>query len=267
MVTASPEVGSGSSTVYELFKQLPNIAVRNRLAGMYDHLAVKAARLLVRRLCMPYDDLVQIGRMALLEAITRFDLDLNVEFERFAYGTIRGRMLDEIRRSRWHSRRRTRHIALYDRTKTYIKTTENRHFITTEDVIAVCKVDQKTAEAVVNCWNKVEMNQLQMVGTDMGKWKDMDPDDHDILPYVAQCRFQSPEEHMSMEDDLFALLRPLTPRERTIVRLTMVEQMNLREAGRLMGISESRACGLRSRAISELESVHRERARRARIVA
>ena len=50
------------------------------------------------------DDLVQAGLIGLVDAVSRFDAGMGVQFDTFAMQRVRGAMLDELRNADWMPR-------------------------------------------------------------------------------------------------------------------------------------------------------------------
>jgi RNA polymerase sigma factor for flagellar operon FliA len=74
-------------------------ARRNNAILQYLDLVRMVAKRLVRRLppCVDFDDLVSAGVVGLIQALDRFDREVNVKFRTYAKYRIRGAMLDFLR--------------------------------------------------------------------------------------------------------------------------------------------------------------------------
>ncbi len=84
----------------ELFARRDDPDARALLAERHDPLAQRLARRFVGR-GTPLDDLVQVARFGLLNAIDRFDPDLGVRFSTFAGRTIVGELKHHFRDDAW----------------------------------------------------------------------------------------------------------------------------------------------------------------------
>lgn len=83
----------------ELFKQYfltKDIETRNQLFNYYNHLPEIIAKKFTSR-GVEFDDLYQVGCIALLEALERFEPDKGVQFQTFASSTIIGKIKNYLR--------------------------------------------------------------------------------------------------------------------------------------------------------------------------
>ncbi len=87
----------------ELFRRLPDPAVREELVERYLPLARHLARRFVGR-GETIDDLIQVADLGLLNAIDRFDPDRGVQFTTFAAVTITGELKRHFRDRGWSVR-------------------------------------------------------------------------------------------------------------------------------------------------------------------
>jgi RNA polymerase sigma-B factor len=89
-----------------------DLALRSELVEAHIGLAHHLARRFVYR-GEPYDDLVQVGSMALIKAVDRFDPERGVEFTTFASKTILGELKRHFRDKGWAIRAPRRLQELY----------------------------------------------------------------------------------------------------------------------------------------------------------
>ncbi len=85
---------------FQEYKANPTIAKRNKLVE--DHLYM--VEILIRKYLgkgVEYDDLYQVGALALVSAVERFDPDKGFEFSSFATPTILGEIKKYFRDKQW----------------------------------------------------------------------------------------------------------------------------------------------------------------------
>ncbi|MBS1212213.1 MAG: polymerase sigma-28 subunit FliA/WhiG [Proteobacteria bacterium] len=191
------------------------------------------------------DDLIQAGMVGLLEAVRHYDVGQGASFETYAGIRIRGAMLDELRRYDWTPRsvhRKAREVAEAIRT---IEGETGR--------------DARDAEVA------------ERLGMPLSDY-------HQILQDALSCRIFSIEELMEAGDSVleecadasaapfdrlsqsgFAnsladAISSLPERERLVVSLYYEEELNLREIGEVLGVSESRVCQIQSQAMMRLRA-------------
>ena len=211
------------------------------------HLVKRIAYHMMNRLpaSVQVDDLIQAGMIGLIEASRNYDASQGASFETYAGIRIRGSMLDEIRRSDWTPRsvhRKARMVA------EAMREIENEHGRDARDQEVAESLDIPLEE-----YHKIlldasgsrifSLEELQAVGE---------------LPTESTERaVASPLEGIqkeSFKDALADAIAGLPERERLVVGLYYDEEMNLREIGEVLGVSESRVCQIHSQAALRLRS-------------
>lgn len=191
------------------------------------------------------DDLIQAGLIGLLEALRNYDASQGASFQTYARIRIRGAMLDEIRKNDWAPRsvhRKARMVA------DVVRSIENRtgrdardHEIAKELQISLEDYHQLLQDAS---------------GHRVFSFDDLDPEGHGTLACVAD-RDKGPLEGLQREDfkkGLAEAIAGLPERERLVMSLYYDEELNLREIGAVIGVSESRVCQIHSQAVIRLQS-------------
>jgi len=191
------------------------------------------------------DDLIQAGLIGLLEALRNYDASQGASFQTYARIRVRGAMLDEIRKNDWAPRsvhRKARMVA------EVVRAIENRTGRDARDH-EIAKELQMSLE---------EYHQLlqDASGHRVFSFDDLDPDGHGTLACVAD-RDKGPLEGLQREDfkkGLAEAIAGLPERERLVMSLYYDEELNLREIGAVIGVSESRVCQIHSQAVIRLQS-------------
>lgn len=191
------------------------------------------------------DDLIQAGMIGLLEASRNYDPAQGASFETYAGIRIRGSMLDEIRRSDWTPRsvhRKARMVA------DAMRTIENEEGRDARDVEVANNLDislteyHRILQDASGC-RIFSIEELQAVGE---------------LPQDKVAKtFTGPFEGMQKDAFKGALadaIAGLPERERLVIALYYDEELNLREIGQVIGVSESRVCQIHSQATLRLRS-------------
>lgn len=210
------------------------------------HLVKRIAFHLMNRLPdhIQAEDLIQAGMIGLLEAARLYDASQGASFETYAGIRIRGAMLDEVRRNDWAPRsvhRRHREIA------TAIHEIEARTGREAKDQ-EVCDLLGITLDdyfAALNDSVQVRLTPLDHMGDTQDETLDV-PDGSD-----------QPEQHLANErfhEALAEHIAALPERERLVMSLYYVEEMNQKEIGAVIGVSESRVCQIQNKAILRLKS-------------
>ena len=190
------------------------------------------------------DDLVQAGMLGLIEAARNFDSDQGASFETYASIRIRGAMIDEIRKGDWTPRsvhRRSREAAEATR---QIEQTTGRAATGAEIAQALGLAPEEYARLLEDA---VSGQVLSL---------DSHIDDHGE-PNVAAGAAYSPERRLQATEfrhALAAAIGQLPEREQLVLSLYYEQEMNLREVGAVLGVSESRVCQIHGQAMLRLRS-------------
>jgi RNA polymerase sigma factor for flagellar operon FliA len=201
------------------------------------------------------DDLIQAGMIGLLDASTRYKDNRGAKFETFASQRIRGAMLDELRANDWGSRGLRQSAR---KVEGAIQTLEHRlGRAPTEGEIA--KELKMTLEAFQGLLQEIQGCQLLYV-------EDFSADGEGDNPFLDRHASEARGERGGDEDPLAQLLESgfrhqlvdaigeLPERDRLLLNLYYEEELNLREIGAILEVSQSRVCQLHSQAISRLRA-------------
>lgn len=191
------------------------------------------------------DDLIQAGMIGLLEASNNFDASKGASFETFAGIRIRGAMLDEIRRGDWTPRSVHRNSRLISDT---IKTLEAE---LGRDV-----TDSEVAEKL-----NVSLNEYHDMLSEVSSGKIIGIEDlgvsEDAINFAHEAIIDSPHqeiEHNAFKKALASCITSLSERESLVLSLYYDEELNLREIGQVLDVSESRVSQIHSQAMHRLKS-------------
>lgn len=189
------------------------------------------------------DDLIQSGMVGLLEAARNYDHTHGASFETYAGIRIRGAMLDEIRRGDWTPRsvhRKSR--AMMEA----IQKVENRTLSSASDTEIAEEMGIDLTE-----YNQIlrDSSIAQVFSIDDGE---------DSLDHKIEMSSDSDPDKEYIDDkfhaELTAAIEQLPERERLVMSLYYEEEMNLREIGSLIEVSESRVCQIHGKALAMLRA-------------
>jgi RNA polymerase sigma factor for flagellar operon FliA len=190
------------------------------------------------------DDLVQSGMIGLLEAARNFDGNKGASFETFAGIRIRGAMLDEMRRGDWvprsvHKNSRTIASAIADVEK---RTGRNAKEAEVAEQLCVTLAEYQQMLHDVNCAKLVAYEDIpgaeDLFGTGSVN--------HDAtFNEVSENQFSN---------KLVAMIKQLPEREALVLSLYYDEELNLKEIGLVLDVSESRVSQIHSQALHRLKA-------------
>lgn len=185
------------------------------------------------------DDLIQSGLIGLLEAAQKFDPSAGASFETFAGFRIRGAMIDELRRGDWAPRsvhRRMREAAEIMRELEQAQGRPARE----EDVAA--RMDMSLDDFRVLL---ADASRCQALPLDISD--DEGERERQGLP-VSVENPDSDYERGAFQQALAGAIRELPERDQLVLSLYYDQELNLKEIGAVLGVSESRVCQLQGRA-------------------
>lgn len=191
------------------------------------------------------DDLIQAGMLGLIDAARNFQADQGAAFETYASIRIRGAMIDEIRRGDWVPR------------------SVHRRY---RDVVAATReVEQATGRAAgaqeVAAALGVSLDEYHRMLEDAARGQlislDSHAEEHDGEPRLASHSGATPArefEHDAFRHALGGAIGDLPEREQLVLSLYYEQEMNLREIGAVLSISESRVCQIHGQAMLRLRA-------------
>lgn len=185
------------------------------------------------------DDLIQAGMLGLLEAASHYTEGKGASFETFAGIRIRGAMIDALRKLDWAPRsvhRRAREVAQAIRDIERDTGGEARP----GDIAARLGIDLDQYHRIVQDAVSCQLASLEDLGT-------VDSPDHGPDPFreVADLGFRAA---------LVQAIAGLPERERLLMALYYQEELNLKEIGLVMGVTESRVSQLHGQAVTRLKA-------------
>lgn len=200
------------------------------------------------------DDLIQAGMIGLLDAVNRYEETHGAQFETYAVQRIRGAMLDELRSSDWLPRSIRQNMRKIE--------------------IAMNKVQQRMGrapkEAEIAKELKISLEDYQEMlnegsGHQLVYYEDFHEKDENEHFLDRYCVDESSDPLQALMNGGFreAVIRAieaLPEREKILMGLYYEQEMNLKEIGAVMGVSESRVCQLHSQAIARMRARLREQA-------
>ena len=191
------------------------------------------------------DDLIQAGMIGLLEASRKYDPSKGASFETYAGIRIRGSMMDEIRKGDWVPRsvhRNSRKIS------EAIKLVEDREGRDAKDY-EVAKELEMPLDDYYSC----------LKDSASGKLFSYDEVLESGDGTIDQLASHSENPYSEIQSDAFKeglakAILTLPERERIVLSLYYDEELNLKEIGAVLSVSESRVSQIHSQAALRLRS-------------
>lgn len=200
------------------------------------------------------DDLIQAGMMGLMDAINRYEDIHGAQFETYAAQRVRGAMLDELRNTDWLPRSMRKSMRDIE--------------------LAISQLEQEFGRP------PSEKEIAKKLNVPMDEYFDMlgDCSGHQLIYYEDFHESDSGEHFLDrfngddsndplkgmlagdFRDALIDAIDSLPEREKILMGLYYEQELNLKEIGVVMNVSESRVSQLHSQAVARLRASLKEKA-------
>jgi len=235
------------------FKERQSVQARTGLIEHYRYLITKTRQRIIPTVPVKIaaEDLDQEGYIALVKAVDHFDPRRKVKFESYAISTVRGAMLEYLRREDWVPRSVRSKQKLLHRAEEDLALKKGIENVTDNDRAAYLELP---IDAFYQLY--YEANVLQVVSLEdvVG---DSEHEDLDPLVVLESVKSKDPDPDTlaivdSQRNLMMRCISWLPIQERTVVVLYYYEGWTLKQIAKHIGRSESRAHQLHSQAIQRL---------------
>ena len=194
------------------------------------------------------DDVIQNGMVGLIDALSRFEEGMGAQFETYATQRIRGAMLDGLRENDWMPRALRRDMRRIEATVRALEQSCGR-----------APAEGQVAHALDMSLPDYQRTLRDARASQMVHFEDFGEDgEADFFEKYLGDAGADPLLRLIEQHERGALvdaLSRLPERERLMMRLYYEEDLNLREIGEMLGVSESRVCQLHKQAVSRLRAM------------
>ncbi len=236
--------------VWQQYRESRSESLREQL--ILDHLYLVqyiAGRLAVRLPSfITQEDLEGWGVFGLIEAVEKFDPDRGTDFKTFAYHRIRGSIMDEVRRQSWLPRSLWHKLQKINQARARLER-ETGTSVSDADVARSLGMSNQEFHRLASHFYAISVMSLDEVRVardgEQVRWGSL----------IEDTDSPDPVERVLEEEDyqtLVAAIEQLDEKDRLVLALYYQEGLTLKELGRVLEVTESRACQLHSRAIARL---------------
>ncbi len=196
------------------------------------------------------DDLISSGVIGLMDAIDKYDPSRDNKFKTYAEFRIRGAILDELRAQDWVPRSIRDKAKLLDRTVVNLEADLGR--VATDDEVA--KALNLSTDEFHDLLNQVRPVSLLSIDESQTF---SNVDKKSILNILEGCKLNNPFNQLnvkSVKDLVTQAIEELPERQRLVLSLYYYEDLNLKEIGKVLRVTESRVSQLHAQAVSRLRN-------------
>lgn len=196
------------------------------------------------------DDLISSGVIGLMDAIDKYDPTRDNKFKTYAEFRIRGAILDELRAQDWVPRSIRDKAKLLDRTVVNLEAELGR--VATDEEVA--KALNMNIDEFHDLLNQVRPVSLLSID-DSQTFSNVDK--KSILNILEGCKLNNPFDQLnvkSVKDIVTQAIEELPERQRLVLSLYYYEDLNLKEIGKVLRVTESRVSQLHAQAVSRLRN-------------
>lgn len=235
-------------------KVVDALAAYGKVSEQTQETLVKAHALMVKRIAhhllvrlpqsVQLDDLIQAGMLGLLEAVRHYDASKGASFETYAGIRIRGYMLDEVRRNDWVPRSVYRNGRMISDA---VRLLENNLGREARDVEVAAQLNLSLED--------YHSMLLDSAGSQLYGFDDIGMTD-DMLR-SENSHITEPQARIMQEDmhnRLTQVISSLPPKERMVLSLYYEQDLNLKEIGDVLGVSESRVSQIHTQATLRIKA-------------
>ncbi len=196
------------------------------------------------------DDLISSGVIGLMDAIEKYDPSRDNKFKTYAEFRIRGSILDELRAQDWVPRSVRDKAKLLDRTLIQLEAELGRN-ASDEEIASKLNISLEEFYDLVNQVKPVSVLSIDEQATFSNV------DKQSILNLLDTCKINNPLNQLnikSVKEVVTNAIEELPERQRLVLSLYYYEDLNLKEIGRILRVTESRVSQLHAQAISRLRA-------------
>ncbi len=234
------------------YKETGDISLRNALVMHYINL-VDIAIYGMRSIMLsgiPYEDFFGQGTLALIDCIERYDPNRGANFQTYSYMGIRGSILKFARKQNWIPN------SAWDARKKITKGTAEL-----EQSLLRSPTDKEIAEHVGMSEKELSKRLMEISAVETVSFEEMLEDAFERVMQSGSIKDGGVDRSLLEEEFAVALgaaIEALPPKQRQIITLYYYENMNLREIGEILELTQQRVSQLRKKALDTMQEALEE---------
>lgn len=233
------------------YRSVDDAEVKDQIILEYSPLIKYIAKKIARRLPsnIELDDLISCGVIGLMDAIDKFDPTRDNKFKTYAEFRIRGAILDELRAQDWVPRSVREKAKLLERTYAKLEVRLGR-MATDEEMCQELQCNQEQFHEMLN-----KAKTVYFLNIDDSS--NFNRGDKKLLAGImSDSRFNNPlaaTNYRNIREIIKDGIKSLPEKQRLVLSLYYYEDLNLREIGQVLDVTESRISQLHTQALIRLK--------------
>ncbi|MFQ5844031.1 MAG: sigma-70 family RNA polymerase sigma factor [Planctomycetota bacterium] len=236
--------------LWEEFRRTGDSHIRNRLVEKYLYIVKYVSDRLSQRLprSIPNEDIRSAASYGLIRAVENFDHRRGTRFESYCATRVRGAILDELRARDWVPRMIRNNTAKVNSVRDQMQQEVGRE-PTPDELAQALDVSREKVETMIRESNFISMFTFSRCEEEAQRGE---PDERMLL--YEDKNSEAPFERIFLKDLSDHLMKCLSHREKVVILLYYVEELSMKEIGKLLHISESRVSQIRTTALGKLRT-------------
>lgn len=251
--TAAEEQHVNAISLMRRYKETGDLELRNQLVLHYaPH--INAAIYSMRSILLshiPFEDFFNQGVLTLIDCIEKYNPDRGASFDTYIYKAVRGAMLNYMRKQNWLPNR------VREARKNIVQIrSELRQSLMREPT------DRQLAEAMGISEQKLGQYEMEIAAVEAVSLEELLEQAYETTLDRSQCLREDNIEggilDVEMRQVLADTIDGLPPKQKQIITLCYYENLNLREIGEVMGLTQQRVSQIRTVALERLNKALRQ---------
>lgn len=196
------------------------------------------------------DDLISAGVIGLMDAIDKWDPTRDNKFKTYAEFRVRGAILDELRAQDWVPRSIRDKSKLLDRTIVQLES-QFRRMPTDEEIAGALNMTIDEYHGLINQVKPVSLLSIDDAPTFS------DTDKKSIMNLLEGAKIHNPHNQLNLKvvkEVVAQAIEELPDRQKMVLSLYYYEDLNLKEIGQVLNVTESRVSQLHAQAVVKLRA-------------
>lgn len=242
-----PRSAEEADALMRAYKATGDLQKRNALVMYYTNqidIAIRSMRSILLS-NIPYEDFFNQGVLALIDCIERFDPERGVSFQTYIYRGIRGALLNYMRKQKWLPNRVREARRDIQRVRKELQGKLLRE-----------PTEEELAQELGITTEKLSKLQMEISAVDAVSLEEMMEESYGNVMSCNQNPFEDSVSHGLLDAELRQILAKaiseLTPKQQQVITLCYYENLNLREIGDVLQLTQQRVSQIRSAAIAKL---------------